>query len=307
MYFYQVFGLNFSSEILLPELITHQETNPDVVIKLGKVDRSLLKPKMPGYYSYNTPEECFFAWDEGVAFRVRAGKEIIVDISPDIEERLVRLPLLGTVFSVLLYQRGIFPLHASAVDINDEAVVVMGDKGFGKSTLVATLYGRGNNLLTDDLVGIKINEGETPLVLPSFPRVKLLPESVTIVLGANPDAFPIIAPGYEKRDCRTEKFTNKPLPLKGIYQLAKGTKLAIKPYPPQQALANLMSNSYVNGIIHQLRGSKNAVLHFRQCAQIIQSTPIYCLERPRALELVPQIAQMIEKNHQTNLKLARVN
>lgn len=307
MYFYEVFGLNLSSEILLPELISHKKTSSDVLIRLDKVDRSLLKTRMPGYHSYITPEEYYFAWDEGVAFIVREGKEIVVDISPSIEERLARLPLFGAVFSVLLYQRGIFPLHGSAVDINGEAVVVMGDKGFGKSTLVATLYGRGNNLLTDDLVGIQITEEGVPLVLPSFPRIKLFPESVTIALGKNPDTIPTIAPGYEKRDYRTERFTNKPLPLKEIYQLAKGTQLAIKPYPPQQALVNLMANSYVNGIIHQLRGSKDAVSHFNQCAQILKSVPIYCLERPRALELVPQIAQMVEENQQTNLKLARVN
>jgi hypothetical protein len=45
--------------------------------------------------------------------------------------------------------------------------------------------------------------------------------------------------------------------------------------------------------MHQLKG-ESAALHLRQCAALIHQIPVQKLECPRALSLLPQVAQLIE-------------
>jgi hypothetical protein len=45
-----------------------------------------------------------------------------------------------------------------------------------------------------------------------------------------------------------------------------------------------------------LLAGQGGVLHFQQCMNLIKQVPVYRLERPQVLELVPAIAQLIEAN-----------
>ena len=80
-------------------------------------------------------------WDEIGAFKISNGSEIIVNPSVNINQRILRSFILGTVFASLLHQRGLLILHASAVNINNEAF--LGDKGCGKSTTAMAFCNEG--------------------------------------------------------------------------------------------------------------------------------------------------------------------
>lgn len=307
MYFYKAYNLNIHSVLSLPELVTTAETNADVVIQFGQVDRSLMKPYREVMYLHVTPEEVSFAWDEVGAIVVRGGKEIIIDPFPGVEERLLHLPILGMVFAVILHQRGFFALHASAVEINGSAAVFLGGKGWGKSTLAATLYARGHHLIADDLVAVAFDDTGSPIVIPGFPQLKLLPEAAAFVLKDDPETLPRLANGYEKRTrLGIERFSIKPLPLRGMYQLAKGSTLALKPLNPQEATVQLIGNSFIARCTHLLLEGEGGTLHFRQCMNLIKHVPIYRLERPQSLELLPEIAKLVEANLAPNASLTAV-
>src|SRR5262249_47037798 len=83
-------------------------------------------------------------------FLLRAGKEILMDLAPSSDDDEVRAYLLGAVFGALCHQRGITPLHASAIDVPGGCVAFVGPSGAGKSTLVATLARCGHEIITDD-------------------------------------------------------------------------------------------------------------------------------------------------------------
>src|SRR5579871_2989591 len=53
--------------------------------------------------------------------------------------------------AALLYQRGVLVFHAAAATFGDEAVLLAGDSGAGKSALLARLVARGWTMLADDL------------------------------------------------------------------------------------------------------------------------------------------------------------
>lgn len=307
MYFYKAYGLDIHSALPLPEVVPAAETEADVVIQFGQVDRSLMKINRLGTYLHVTAEEVSFFWDEVGAFLVRNGKEIIIDPLPEVEERMLRLPLLGVVLAVLLHQREFLTLHASAVEINGGAAVFLGGRGWGKSTLAATLCGRGHNLVSDDLVALNFDSVGHPVVIPGFPQLKLLPEAAAAALGDDPETLPTLAIGYEKRARRIfDKFSQKPLPLMGVYQLSKGPDLKLIPLQPQEAIVQLIGNSYIARSVNQLLQGAGSFSHFHQCMNLANKVPIYCIERPQALELVPALAQLIEENLAQDIRLTRV-
>jgi hypothetical protein len=302
MYLYQAYGLTIHSELALPELVPSTTEEIDVSIRFGRVDRSTMKVNRLGTYLNVTPQEVAFFWDGVGGMLVRDGKEVIIDPLPGVEERLLRLPILGIIFSVILHHRGFLVLHASAVEVNGGAAVFLGGRGWGKSTLAATLYGRGHRPISDDLVAIDLHSEKMPVVIPGFPQFKLLPDAAAQALGDDPDTLPRLAYGYEKRSRRVlDRFSPQPLPLRGIYQLALGPVPALKPLGVKDATIQLIGNSYIARGTHQLLKDCGGVRHLQQCATTIAHVPIYRLERPQSLDIVPAIADLVEANLHNDL------
>lgn len=296
MYLYQAYGLTIHSEFALPELVPSTTDPIDVSIRFGRVDRSRMTANRLGTYLYVTPQDVSFFWEGVGGILVRDGKEVILDPLSGVEERLLRLPILGIVFSVILHQRGFLVLHASAVEVNGGAAIFLGGRGWGKSTLAATLYGRGHRPISDDLVAIDLS-GTMPFVIPGFPQFKLLPDAAAMALGDDPDTLPRLAYGYEKRSRRVvDRFSAEPLPLRGIYQLALGPMPALKPLGVKDATIQLIGNSYIARGTQQLLQQYGGVRHLQQCATTIATVPIYRLERPQSLDIVPKIADLVEAN-----------
>src|SRR5262245_9408047 len=120
---YHAYNLGISSAIPLPELQASAEVAADVTIRIGEIGWS--PPQSTGSAELcfvMARGEAYFYWEQLGKFRVSGGHEIVIDPLPGVEERLLRLPLLGTVIAVLLHQRGWLVLHASAISIDGEAV-----------------------------------------------------------------------------------------------------------------------------------------------------------------------------------------
>lgn len=67
-------------------------------------------------------------------------------------DRDLALFMLGTAWGALCYQRGLLPLHASAVICEGRVHAFTGISGAGKSTLAAALSERGLPFFTDDVL-----------------------------------------------------------------------------------------------------------------------------------------------------------
>lgn len=299
MYYHFVYGLTIRSSIPLPEVVVVPETTPDVIIRVGQVGRCPPAAISPGGYFCLTPGEALFYWDGVGAFLVRHGQEIIIEPFLGVSEDIIRLPLLGIGLSAVLQQRGILGLHASAVALHGGAVAFLGHKGQGKSTIAATLYARGHALVGDDLVAVDINDLGHSLVLPGFPQLKLMPEAVTAALGDDPTQLRQLVSGYEKRGrVATAGFSLARLPLKRIYILEEGETLAIEPLKPQDALLNVLGQSYPARIFRQDLQGEEAARNFTQCAAVAKQVPTFRLKRPKSLTLLPATAQLLEEHTQ---------
>ena len=91
-----------------------------------------------------------FPWN--LAFLVEGGRRISYEAKNGIDDLDLRLFLLNTPWLALAMQRGLLPLHASAVAHGREVQAFTAPSGGGKSTLAAALSARGHALFADDVL-----------------------------------------------------------------------------------------------------------------------------------------------------------
>jgi hypothetical protein len=294
---YAGYGLCIQSELDLPELVPAAGAIPDVTIQWGKTGRARPERECANGYFEIQEADAYLFWDRVGGFRVRGGRDVIVEPLPDVEERLLRLPLLGMVMGALLQQRGILALHGSAVSIEGQAIALVGYSGAGKSTLAAALHARGHAILTDDLIAIDREPGGPPVVLPAYPQLKLCPESAAASLGDDPETLPLLATGVFKRARRSAAgFSLQPLPLTRVYILSRGETTELMPLDPQAAMLELIRHSYAIRIFRRSHRGAAAVHHLRQCTQIVNHALVRRLQREHRLDAVSALAQWVEED-----------
>jgi len=293
VYSYVAYGLGIESELPLPELDVGAAA-PDVVLRLGKVDRRPLELDTRGDGFWATADEACRSLANVGTCLVRRGREIIVEPVPGADERVLRLSILGPAFALLLHQRGRFVLHASAVESAGGAVAFTGGSGWGKSTLAAALHARGCALVADDLTAIAVSP-ECSTVFPGFPQLKLWPEAVAS-LGEAPEALPQLHPEFDKRARRVvQGFSHQRLPLRRIYLLGEGPGPTIERLPPHEALIALMPHWYGFRFGDRLlQVGDAAASHFQQCATLANSVSVHRLVRPRQLRALGDVARLVE-------------
>ncbi len=293
MFRYTAYGLHIQSALALPEFIVDDQTEPDVYIQYGSLGWAI--PTEAGFITYlrAAPQEVCLSWGSTANLLIRNGRDITIDALPGVDERVLRLFILGSGLGVLLHQRQQLVLHASAVVIDDQVVAFAGESGWGKSTTAAALHARGHRMMTDDLVVVEMRD-DRPVVIPGYPQLKLWPEAVE-ALGADPAALPQLRINIEKRAQATrDRFSAASLPLGAVYILAKGDGLRIEALPPQMRLMALVRNLYVSGFGTQFAQATQDDTSFLQCADVAKRVPVRLLRRQYDLASIARLADLIE-------------
>ena len=292
---YKAYGLTIESELALPELLP--ATGPaDVSIRFATLsDQSLPDEpdgKTAGGNDYWVVGDEIHLFNERLGrFVIRGGREILMDPRDDASEDRLRIFFMGPALAGLLHQRGSLVLHSSAVSVEGRAVAFLGGPGWGKSTMAATLFHRGHEMLTDDVLAIDVNSNGGASVVPAFPQFKLWPETVR-ALGQNPDDLRRLSAHYEKRAQNvSEGFKEEPVEMAGIYVLGEGPEISTERMTGQSILLQFIKHSYMNMLI----GSTYASQHFKQCTLLASRVPVYLLRRPRDISRLGEVAQHIEE------------
>jgi hypothetical protein len=197
-----------------------------------------------------------FFYSDGARFAIdRAGREVHADWPENYSLEDACTYLLGPIIAFVLRLRGVICLHASAIALNDRAILLFGVAGAGKSTTAAALALRGFSVLSDD-VAVLTDLGDQFLVQPGYPRINLWPDSVRALFGSE-DALPRITPTWGKRylalDQNGLRFQSSPLPLGAIYILgereAELTVPVIEKLVGREAIMTLVANTHVNYLL----------------------------------------------------------
>lgn len=182
---YEVYGLVVESELELPELVPAAGRIPDIRVRFGEVPEALDQVVNRWYWCEATKNEFLFTIDGIARYHVLEGRQIIVERRLDGEGSVpdadLRLWLLGSAFAAILHQRGLLPLHVSAVKAPSGVWAFTGPSGEGKSTLAGLLNRRfGWELVSDD-VSVVDPDCSSPVIYPGPRKLKLWEDALEIL------------------------------------------------------------------------------------------------------------------------------
>ena len=203
--------------------------------------------------------------------------------------------LLGQALSFALVKQGFEPLHATAVAINGKGAVLLGESGFGKSSLAASFLEGGHRMLTDDLLILQRFRGEF-LAYPGPPRIKLFPKlarrflrnaakGVAMNSGTKKLVFPLD---------RTQS-SAIPVPVKAIYTLAgprqvfRNQQINITVLSPRESFMELVKNTFNYRIVNPDRLQRQ----FEKTAEVVSMVPVKRISYPRVLADLPAVRDAI--------------
>lgn len=293
MFNYKFFGLNISSEIYFPELTPNNSkivTN-NVKIYFKKLNNFFLKYDKTENQFKVTDEGTFFLWDGKPLIKVH-DNEIVVNPSLDINPVLLREFLLGKAFAELRHQQGLLVLHASAVNVNNQVIAFLGTTGQGKSTTAFALNKKGYPIISDDILPVETKKTDLPIIYPGHPMLRIFPDDLLKLESEKIDSNIIKKENSLKHLIKTKKFLYKQLPLKKIYILQRGETFSIKNLTQQEALVQLIKNSYCLPSFNNITKSINLL----QCSNIVKNVSIKNLFIENSLERLPELVKIIEND-----------
>lgn len=293
---HRVYGLTVATWIPFPELDSAPADAPvDAVFRLGEVAPALAAPQFTGACFQAAPGQ-LLAWIGGVArYLAVEGREIVVQPEAGSIESDLRALLLCSPMGGLLHQRGLLPLHASAIATPRGAVVFMGNSGRGKSTLAAHFRQRGFRVLTDDIAVVRFDAAGVPFTEPGLPQFKLWPNSVS-ELGESTEALPRLRPQMEKRTLAfPDSFCREALPVARIYALESDNQrpdIHLQTQPVLDRVRLLLDHTYRAQYLPGLGLQKP---HFKSLSRVAAAVPVTRVTRPddgkfRLTELADMLA-----------------
>ena len=259
---YFLFGLWIDSDITLPTAgsIFLMRPSVDVVIREGMTPDQLEQRLSPTSEAFGEEGKLLFSVPTIGRFLIEDGRRITYQKDPDLtESESIRLFLLGSCMGALLQQRGVIVLHGNAVSMDGKTCsIFVGDSGAGKSTMAAWHYRKGSLILADDVVAVVFNEAGDPMVIPSFPQIKLWQASADL-LGISTDRLKRVRPQDEKYSLPImAQFCRSTLPILEVVEILKEPG-QVKSYTGVEKLGLLQLHSYRYSFLG-LMGIQNAYL-----------------------------------------------
>lgn len=128
------------------------QTGGDVRIRRGATPRALAEAETEGPTWQCAGDRLLIAFPWGLRFLVEGGERISYAADGNVDLPSLRLSLLSNAWIALALQRGLLPLHASAVASGAAVHAYTAPSGTGKSTLAAALAARGHAFFADDVL-----------------------------------------------------------------------------------------------------------------------------------------------------------
>jgi len=296
LFYYHAFGLNISSELELPPLMTVEHIDQaDVTIRRGGVSETGLTTTEKSTPFFQCAKDALWLHVPEIArFLVVDGCTITVDAIAE-DEQSIRLFLLGSCLGAILHQRGLLVLHANAIRFGDHCIVFAGASGQGKSTLAAAFHKLGHEILTDDVCAINA-EG---CVAPGYPQLKLWNDTLARLEMDKADLHKIRLQVEKFAYPIKNGFRQEPLPVKAVYILASHNRdeFEFEEIKGMEKFQPLKNQTYRKGY---LDGMALNAGHLKLCGSIAGKTRLVRITRPnhgfKLKELVEHIQADLEQH-----------
>jgi hypothetical protein len=295
---YTFAGLRIVSDFPLNELpicCDNAAVQDKVVIRRAPVPAALPSVAARFPNSQYNGKELLLDFPEVGRFLLRGSNEILVDPTSSSNDCEVGAYLLGTAFGALCHQRGIPPLHASAIDVANGCVAFVGETGAGKSTIAAVLAQRGHQMICDDVCVLQLDDEEHVWAWPGSPRLRLWEDAMTALRCDGP-AVEREMRGWNKYlvSVRPPRNPAEPRRLRGVFQLhaaPHGAAASVSRVHGAASVEVLMQNVYRLGLAEYM-GFKPAA--FVVCAAAARDVPVFRFSRPMGFDVLDEGIGLLE-------------
>lgn len=301
---YLIYGGRLRSSVALPGPAPRSAARPDWTLRVSRRLDAMRSPRALGQERVEDGVNVRLFRHEG-GFRLCYDDTGDFDVSRDgrrvrwrppgsVEATAVQADVTGRVLPLALHASGVLALHGSAVAVDGKALIFVGPKFSGKSTLAYALARAGAGLLTDDVAPLV--PGEAALLLPGTPSVRLWPDSAAQLAGRPKGGrvkVEIGAPAGVR--------AGKPVPAGMVYVVAPVDSDAVEAtrrtrLPGPSAALALVAHARLGAL---LRGDEAGRL-LAMASAVARVTPAYVLEVAWDLERLPDAARRILEWHRAS-------
>ena len=296
---YVAYGLHVRSPIALPFTPPPRSRSPadepDVTVRIGKVPETLPAPAeerdevlrreaVPRPFRRHVPNVA--------GYLVTGGRHILVEPLGGSDHQ-VGVFLTGLIFAALLRQRDVVAFHASAIETGMGAVLFMGAKGSGKSSLLAAFVERGYAMLADDVTGVVLDADGRSVALPAFPGTRLWTDALD-ELGWQGRKRKRVREDEDKYLVPVERFRDAPLAVGAVCVLEGRPQegIEVETAPPDDALRQLWRHTYRRRSLNRL-GKR--LVYLRTIGTIAKRVPVVHVTRPAHPLRLGALADRIEE------------
>lgn len=223
------------------------------------------------YASYELNGLCLLELPPSGSFLLDPGAVRVTVCIGDEDDALREHRIVSSAAGTLLAMRGDLVLHASAVSVEDRAILFCGPTGRGKSTLALALGEAGHGVLAEDGVAVDLAVGE-PIAYPGARGIRMR--------SLGPD-------GNRRTDLVPDPAPEEALPCPVAAVVLLGERraaLSIEPLAPSRALALLTPNLTHSG------GRMAIATAFAGLARLLGTVPAFRASLPEDLDSLPDAA-----------------
>jgi hypothetical protein len=301
---YQIASLRVLSDLPLsgvPPCRDQVRTGDEIVIHRASVPTSLSAIDVVFPDGECNEKELLLKVPDVARYLVRGGREVLVEQAEGSSLGDVSGYLLGSIFGVLCHQRGIPPLHASAIDVPGGCVAFVGESGAGKSTLAAALAECGHQIIADDVCCLQAGKEAATWVWPNVGRIRLWEDAMT-ALGYGGLHVERVWRGLNKYfiPLHSPPSPTEPRRLSAIYHLraaSDGRTTSIERVRGAEAVEVLMQHVYRLGLAEHM-GYKPAA--FMACAAVAGSVPVFRFTRPLGFDALAEALNLLKAHIHAN-------
>ena len=292
MHLYQAYGLVFKSALECPQLQKiHSESVEDVEIIWDTVPEKLDQPEAEGSRYQVKANHFLLEVNQIAKYYVTEGNRIVIEKHPHATDDDVRLFLYSTPFGILLQQRDILTLHASAVGYNGKGILFCGVSGCGKSTITYKMIEQGASLISDDIGAITHKNGKA-VVHPGFPAIQLWADAVHL-FKLDKDNLKQTRTAIEKYYCPVHnKMCQEPVQIDKIYILAQYNEKEFK-FEPVSGIEKFNALKNQTFRLPILKGQAKESTHFKLATPVAQQCSISRVLVPKKQFQLDKLAEKI--------------
>lgn len=280
-YRYLVYGLKVNSQIEFDEFLDNinESNDNEVNIIYGEMNNDIKEEINQGRKVFISKEIVWFNIDNIATYLIKDGNLIIIEPYKDSTLKEIKTYIFGACLGHLLYQREVFTIHGGALELNNKALIIVGESGAGKSTLTTALRLNGFGFLSDDLSAIDMEK--YPAVNPGYPGQRLCDDGMGR-FGYNIDNYNKVE--LEDKVKYTipvwESFIREKTEIGMIFEITVDDveKVYSEKINGTEKLNLLLRNTYCLSSVKHLGVSNN---YLKQCIKLAKEVSMFKIVRPR--------------------------